>query len=791
MNSMYLSLTSSLRCATRFLSIGLAIALLSSCAQERIRTQSSEFMRSGSYEQAVDALDQGLKEHPDSAALRSGLILARNEALARLLSQAATLRSSGQLDEAEALLIRAQAFDTGGKRVNALLADLQVERRQRQALEQAEMAVAQEKPDMALRIVQNALTDNPRQPELVRLKRKLEAQARAAQQKAVNLGLAESRPISIDFRDASLRTVLDVITRNSGVNFVLDKDVRSDVRVTVLLRSAKVEDAIDLIASTHGLAKKATDSNTILVYPNTPEKQREYQEQVIRVFQLASAEAKGAAAFLRSMMKIRDPHVDERSNTLSMRESPETIELAERLLTLYDSAEPEVLLELEVIEVRSSRLLDLGVKFPDNFSLTVLNPSGGTGGLTWENLRNIPSSRVGVGVGSLLVNFKRELGDVNILANPRIRAKNKEKAKILIGDKVPVITATQGQGGFVSDSVSYLDVGLKLDVEPTVYADDEVAIKVALEVSNLVREVRTASGSLAYQIGTRNASTHLRLRDGETQLLAGLISKEDRSTTAGLPGFADLPVAGRLFSNTKDETQRTELILAITPHIVRNIERPDAAQAEIWVGTDTQTRLRAFGGRVPTKQEPVSADKAAAPAKAGSSGAASSSNTAQPGAMPFAGAAMLGEPARASLAKPAPVTLVVNWEGPAEVKAGEEFMLKLNLTSPAALRGAPMQVQFNKDRLQVMEAEEGNFFRKDGSQTSFTKSIQTAEGRINLGVSRNQATGATGQGTVLNLKLKALTAGAANVTLSWFEPIAINGEDLKGGAPAVHALQVK
>ena len=229
---------------------------------------------------------------------------------------------------------------------------------------------------------------------------------------------------------------------------------------------------------------------------------------------------------------------------------------------------------------------------PDSFSLTPLNPAGGVGGLTLGNIEGLNRNRLGLGISGVLVNLKREVGDFNTLANPRIRVRNKEKAKILIGDKIPVITTTSTSTGFVSESVNYLDVGLKLDVEPTVFADDEVAIRIALEVSSLGTAVKTNSGTLAYQIGTRNAQTMLRLRDGETQLLAGLVSREDRSNASRVPGLGDLPVLGRLFSSQSDTGSRTELVLAITPRILRNIRRPSAEEAELWVGTDALPRIR-------------------------------------------------------------------------------------------------------------------------------------------------------------------------------------------------------
>lgn len=759
----------------RWLGVLAVAALLSGCAQQWLRDEADSQVRAGEYEKAVEGITQGLKRHPDSPVLRAGLIQVQNEALARLLVEASVARATGRLADAEKALKRAQPFDTSGQRVRTLLAELDIERRQREALQQAEEQIQAKRPDAALRTVIAALKDNPRQPELLNLQRRLEAEQRRLQLRAADGTLAEKRPITLDFRDANLRTVLDVVSRSSGINFILDKDVRSDLRVTTFLRGVKVEDAIDLLVNTHQLAKKVVDSQTVLIYPNTPEKQREHQEQVVRVFYLATADAKGAAGFLRSMLRLRDPYVDERSNMLAIREPAATVELAERLVALYDSQEPEVLLELEVIEVRTSRLTDLGVKFPDTIGLTALPPTGATG-LTLANIRGLGEDRVGLGVAGLIINLRREVGDLNTLANPRIRARNREKAKVLIGDKVPVITATTGQGGFVSDSVNYLDVGLKLEVEPTVYANDEVAIKVNLEVSSLAREVRTSSGSLAYQIGTRTASTALRLRDGETQLLAGLISRDERSSASRVPGLGDLPLAGRLFSAQRDETQRTELVLAITPRVLRNVRLADASETELWVGTELSPRLRPAGGVLPRPEaatpEPGASDPAAMPPEA------PAAPTAAPAAAP-------------SAAMPAPAAVALRVVGPNEVKAGDSFEAVIDIASSAKLRGAPVQLRVTPGLLQVLAVSEGDFFKAEGAETSFTQAVDAASGVLRVGVLRNQATGASGRGTLLRLRLRALAAGNAEVAVMGAEPVGL-GEALSSVAvPAPLRVTVK
>ena len=571
--------------------VAVLLSLLAGCADTFVHRKAREQVAEGQWAQALATLEAGVRSHPDSVVLRSSLVQVRSDAIATRIAAAAAARSAGRLDDAVTELQAARALEPDNSRVSTLLAELLTLRRQDAAVVEAEQRIAKQQPESALRLIEDALKDNARHPGLLALSRRLQNARRDAQVRASTGQLAEQRLISLDFRDAPVRTILDVVSRNSGINFVIDRDVRPELRATVLLRNARVEEALDLLIDTNQLARKIIDPQTILVYPNTPEKQREYQDQIIRVLYLANADAKGAANFLRSMIKIREPFVDDRSNMIALRDSPETIRLAEKLLALYDSSEPEVVLEVEVLEISSSRLTELGVKFPDSFSLSPLMPPDGAG-LTLANAGDINRSRIGLGVGGLLVNLKRQVGDVSTLANPRIRVRNKEKAKILIGDKIPIITTTTGTGTFVSENVSYLDVGLKLDVEPTIYADDEIAIKIALEVSSLGTPLKTAGGSLAYQIGTRNASTLLRLRDGETQLLAGLMSRDERSSASRVPGLGDLPLLGRLFSSQLDQGSRTELMLAITPRIVRNLRRMDASETELWIGSEALTRLR-------------------------------------------------------------------------------------------------------------------------------------------------------------------------------------------------------
>jgi general secretion pathway protein D len=409
----------------------------------------------------------------------------------------------------------------------------------------------------------------------------------------ITLASAFRKPVSLEFHDAPLKQVFDVIAQMSGLNFIFDKDVRTDQRVSVFLKDSTVEAAVHYLLMSNQLDRQVMDGNTILVYPNVTSKQNEYQQLVVKGFYLTHADAKTIANTLKTVLRSRDVMVDERLNLVILRDSPEAVRMASQLIALQDVPEAEVMLDVEVLEVQRSRLVDLGVDWPSSLAFAPLTAANSTA-LTIDQLRGLNAATVGVtGVSATLTARKTE-GESNTLANPRIRVRNREKAKIVIGDKLPTVTTTisSGVGGFASESVTYVDVGLTLNVEPTIYLNNEVAIRISLEVSNLIDTIETKNGSTAYRIGTRSASTLLQLKDGENQVLAGLIRNEDRSSGTRLPGLGDLPLVGRLFGSTQDTKDKTEVVLSITPHLVRNVQRPPAASAEFFAGTETGMRRR-------------------------------------------------------------------------------------------------------------------------------------------------------------------------------------------------------
>jgi general secretion pathway protein D len=338
----------------------------------------------------------------------------------------------------------------------------------------------------------------------------------------------------------------------------------------------------------------------------------------VKTFYLANAEAKNIANTLKTILKSRDVVVDEKLNLVILRDTPEAVKVASQLVALQDVPEAEVMLDVEVLEVQRNRLLDLGIDWPTSLAFTPLQTSAGAA-ITVDQLRHLNGKTIGVtGVAGSVTASKTD-GDSDTLAAPRIRVRNKEKAKVVIGDKLPTITTTisSGVGGFASESVNYVDVGLKLDVEPTIYLNNEVGIRISLEVSNLVDTVTTKGGTTAYRIGTRSASTMLQLKDGENQVLAGLIKNEDRSSSTKLPGIGDFPILGRLFGSQQDTRNKTEVVLSITPHLIRNVQRPPASASEFSAGTEASFRHRPDSGGRGTVQMPGQGVHAAPGARPG------------------------------------------------------------------------------------------------------------------------------------------------------------------------------
>jgi general secretion pathway protein D len=593
------------------------VLLLAACATYTVIDDARQLFEQGRGEEALGMLDKAASEPDADPAVRTEYNRQRDLLAVQWLGQAEAMRQAGQFQVASLLYQRILKYDPRNARARERLAQLETDVRHRAIVANAQKLAAAGQYREARDVLAPVLKENPTQREALRLQRRIDDKLMPSALAEVVLKPASKRPISLELRDVPLRSLFQVLSRTYGINIVLDKDVKADNRTDIALRDASFDEAMRLILMTNQLEQKISSGNTVVVFPNTPVKRREYQDLVVKSFYLSNADVKQTATMIRSVLKTRDIFVDEKVNLVVIRDTPEAVRIAERLIAAQDLAEPEVMLEVEVLEVGVNRLTELGLKYPDSMAVVLQGAAGTPGVVGLDELKNFNSSLVQLLFPNpaFLLSLKQQDGSTSVLANPRIRVKNREKAKIHIGDRVPVITTTAAAtGGFVSESVSYLDVGLKLDVEPIIYLDDEVGIKVGLEVSRIVREIRSTSGTLVYQIGTRNANTLLRLRDGETQVLAGLISDEDRRVADRVPGLGELPTLGRLFSSQRDENIRTQIVLLITPRLVRTLAQPAAHTVEFSTrDADAAPAATPAGPRPTPRAQPPTQPAPAAP----------------------------------------------------------------------------------------------------------------------------------------------------------------------------------
>ena len=734
--------------------IAALLMVLVGCVAQRLHHTGMSLIEKGRYEEGLNKLEGSVKKDTGDIKRRMSFYATRDGVIEQLRQDAEKAKAAGDVQAAEALYRRALVIAPHDFRITDGIRALEKRSVHEDLLKQAEAALESGDLDAADDIAQKVLADDAADARAQSVRAQAE---RARAKRAVVSPQLQSRltkPVTLEFRDAAVKMVFDVLSRASGLNFILDKEIRSDTRITIYVRNVAVEDAIDLILVQSQLEKKVLSDNTVLVYPNTPQKVREYQDLVIRSFYLVNSDAKETANLLKNILKVKDIQVDDRLNMIFLRDTPDTVRLAEKLIRNQDLAEPEVVLEMEVMEINRTRAVELGMSWPDTFTWLVPDPNKITlDQLPFEQHRS--TDRIGINASTVL-RMKQDNGVANLLSNPRIRVKNREQARVLVGDRVPIITATVTPGAVnpvTTETISYLDVGLKLDVQPVILLDDDVSIKVMLEVSTLGDSVKTNSGSVAYRVGTRTVATSLRMRDGETQVLMGLIRDEERGSAGGVPGLMSLPLIGRLFSVPKNEKQKTEIVLSITPRIVRNVRRPQPHEMEFWSGTEASMKSghpvfqsdAASSGQSP--RAPSEGRQDATPTPATGTGPAQT-----PVAPDVGGESGVAQPPESIQ----PVQF--EWSAPEHARVGETFVVSVTANAPSPLLSAAASLRFDPNVLEVVEVAEGDLLKQGDAQPQFDYTTDALGGRIAVSVSREGFGALKGQGRLFNVTFKVKAA---------------------------------
>jgi len=544
--------------------------LLAGCTASRQHTEGMEAMAAGDREKGLASLAAASAAEPLNSQYRMDYLKQLSRSVNALLAQADDARRAGQYDAARQLYNDTLKIDPGDDRALRGLSNIEMDRRHNVLLAEAEKLLAAHDLVGAREKVHTVLQENGARIDAKALANRIADEmdrAEAAKVAQIAANSVMKKPVSLQFRDANLRMVFEALSRTTGLNVIFDRDVRNDLKTTIFVHDASVEDTVGMILLQSQLDKKELNANTLFIYPATAAKQKEYQDLKVRVFQLSNADGKTVQNVLKTVLKVADMSLDEKTNTLVVRGTADTIAVAEKIVAAQDNPDPEVLIEVEVLEVARERILDLGIQWPSTFGVATPTTN------TLHELNHTPLNTLNV-IGapySAQGSFGLTDSDTKVLAAPRLRTRDNQKAKILIGSKEPVITnsVTPVSTGapVVTGSVQYLDVGIKLEIKPHVYLEGDVGIELSLEVSSILNQIKDpVSGSLAYEIGTRDASTNLRLRDGETQILGGLIQDNESMTANKVPGLGDIPILGNFFRSKSAQRTNSELMVLCTAH---------------------------------------------------------------------------------------------------------------------------------------------------------------------------------------------------------------------------------
>lgn len=579
------------------------LACLAGCAEMQTQIKQDESRRE--FEQArqliyrgeIDAGIAKLKTltvvYPENAQYRNTLKLQQDAQIAGLLKKTEAYVEQDMSAEAEASYREILLLAPGNQRAKEGLDRLALKKKHAKILMNAQAAYDRGNVGIARNIVRAILAEDSINQAARALFEEMDKASTDKLNTVPKIVSAFQKPITLEMKDVPIKSVFEYIGKAAALNFTFDQELSSNLRTSVFLRDTPIEDAIQVILTSNQLGKKVLNSNTLMIYPLS--RSQLYQELYVRSFYLNNMDAKDAMTLVKTILKVKDVYIDEKLNTLIIRDTAESIQIAEKLIASQDLVEPEVMLEVEVMEINHRNLEEIGIRYPTQAGLGVQGTTTANGvatsvpgRLTLAELKHF-NSELGVFTitdPALVLNLLQQDTDTNLLANPKIRVKNRGKAKIHVGEKIPVLTSVANSTGFVSQTISYIEVGVKLDVEPTILLQDQVSIRIGLEVSNVIDQVRTDSGVLAYTIGTRNVKTTLQLKDGETQILAGLFKDDEQKISNNVPGLSNLPLIGRFFKNKNNDKRKSEIVLLITPHILHNIAPASATYTLFPSGTN-------------------------------------------------------------------------------------------------------------------------------------------------------------------------------------------------------------
>ena len=780
------------------------VVLVTGCGAGRSYGRGARAAQAGDWDAAVEHYRQALQEDPDRADFQIALERAMLAASIMHLDQARVFEARNQLEDALREYRRASQYDPSNRQISGKVAEM--ERRLR------DLAEAQ-RPTPTIQQLQRAARQNP-EPLL---------------------NPASRDPIDVVFNNASLRDILNSMGMSTGINVTYERDYQ-DRSYTVQLRGVTFEQALNQILAANQLFYKVINERTIMVIPDTAQKRALYEEQVIRTFFISHADATELAQILNGVVRIPAlavaPQIvaNKTNNTITVRASANIVQIIERIVEQNDNPKAEVVIDVQILEVNRARAKQFGIDL-SNFGLDVIfspetDPRGvADNAATFApqpfNLntitRGISTADFYLSVPSAVVRFLETDSETRLIAKPQLRGAEGQQITLNLGDEIPVpatVFTPVAQGGANFNpltSFNYRPVGVNIQVTPRVSFEGDVMLDLIVESSTLGQDINIAGQNLP-SFGSRKVQTRLRLRDGESNLLAGLLREEERRSLRGIPGLLRLPVLRSLLASNDNEILQTDIVMLLTPRIVRTQELTVQDVSPIFIGSQQSLGLGGpppliaapaapepvpapVGGPAPVPPTPVAPTPVVPvpgqPAPGGPAGIpvvppgssqipgtttvpaapAQPQTPAPPGpdaAVPPGGTAPAGGTPPAVVPTAASGGQIVLSPPGTEFRVGDgPYTVPVSITGASQVSSVTVTITFNPAALRVRAIQEGSFMRTGGAAATFTQQVDAAAGRIDIAIVRTgDQTGVAGTGLLAAVVFDAVGGGTANFAVT-------------------------
>lgn len=554
--------------------------VLTGCSSYRDYRDGQIAAQQGDWDNAVAHYMRALEEDPANIQYRAALLRAKIEASHIHFEKAKEFLEAGVLERAMLELQQAVQLDPTNQYAEA-----------------------------ELRNVRDAIEMQRREEEYPGSIQEMKDKNKGIRPQPPMLNPRSDKPISLSFpKPVEIFQIYEALGRAFGINVLFDPNLK-DQPISIELQDVDAQTALETLMRTAGHFYKVIDEHTILIAADTPQNRRIYEDLVIQTFFLSNAEVKDMMTILRSLVDAKKIATNEQLNAIILRDTADKVKIAERIIEANDKAKAEVVVDVELLQIDTTELRDMGVELSQYSVTQSLDLGGEDVPLRLSDLDTLTANNWVLTIPDFIYQFVKTNTNAQLLAKPRLRITEGESARLVIGDRVPIPVTTFNTGNTVGGNVvpitsfQYQEVGITIDIEPRVHHNKEITLKVTVEVSNISGFITGSGGQQQPRIGTRTIDTTIRLRDGETNLLAGLIRTDESQSDTGVPGLSEIPVLGRLFSKKRTDNQRTDVLMTLTPHIIRNAEITELDLQPIWVGTEANLTFRGGSPRVESDVE--------------------------------------------------------------------------------------------------------------------------------------------------------------------------------------------